>query len=314
MNAIEIVFLVGFIIFVSLFVFFVLTSIFRYDMIIKKNSYMQKIITSVMYKDLHTYNINFSWWTKQSYSIIKTKSKDGLTLVGYYIKNEQKTNKTALLIHGYGSNAFELQSYCEMFLSFGYNVLAVDNRGHGKSEGKIISMGYYEKQDIGEWVKFLIRQNNDVQIVVFGISMGGASVCLYSGEKKPKNVKAIVSDCAYSNAYEVVKNISDTSIIFSLLPTLRIFDWTLKLVAGFSLSDIDVVQQIQKCNVPILFIHGTKDTFVPFYMQEKLFQNCPQNLGEKFVVQGASHGASLFVAKEKYIQTVQTFLNKYITE
>ena len=314
MKAIEIVFFVAFIVAVVLLVFFVITSVFRYDMIIKKNSYMQKIITSVMYKDLHTYNINFSWWAKQNYSIVKTKSKDGLTLVGYYIKHKAKPNKTALLVHGYGANAFELQAYCEMFLSLGYNILAVDNRGHGKSDGKIISMGYYEKQDLGEWVKFLIKQNNNVQIAIFGISMGGASVCLYSGEKKPKNVKAIVSDCAYSNAYEVVKNISDISIIFSLLPTLRVFDWYCKLRAGFCLSEIDVLPQVQKCDVPILLIHGTKDTFVPFYMQEKLYQNCPQNLREKYVVHGASHGASLFVAKEKYVEKVQTFLEKYIKD
>lgn len=312
MTAIQIVLLIYFIVFCGSLAFYHIASVFRYNMILKRNSIVQKIITSIMYKDLTTYNIDFSWWTKQKYSIINIRSKDGLNLIGYYIN--KKSNKTALLVHGYGSNAFEMQAYAKMFLSLGYNVLAVDNRGHGKSDGKIISMGYYEKQDINCWIDILIKNDKNIQIVVFGISMGGASVCLYSGESKPKNVKAIISDCAYSNAYEIVKNVSDRSIVFSIFPTLSIFDFFCKKKAGFRLSDINVISNIQKCDVPILLIHGDKDKFVPFYMLGKLYDNCPQKYRHKFIVSGASHGASLFVAKEKYIQKVQTFLDKYVKD
>ena len=310
MVAVLIVLLVFFIILLGSLTFYYVASVFRYKMILKRDSIVQKIITSIIYKDLRRYNIDFFWWTKQKYSVIKTKSKDGLNLIGYYIN--QNSNKTALLVHGYGSNAFEMQAYVKMFLLLGYNILAVDNRGHGKSDGKIISMGYYEKQDIGCWVNFLIKNDKNIQIVVFGVSMGGASVCLYSGESKPQNVKAIISDCAYSSAYEIVKHISDRSVIFSIFPTLKVFDLYCKKKVGFCLSDIDVVYQVQKCDIPILFIHGDKDNFVPFYMLGELYGKCPQKYRHKFVASGASHGASLFVAKEKYIKKVQTFLEKYV--
>lgn len=291
-------------------IFYYFSSLFRYNMILNRYSYIGRIITTVMYKDLNHYNIDFSWWNNHKYQVISIKSFDNLNLVGYYF--DKKSNNTALLVHGYASNAYEMQCYAKMFYDMDYNVLVIDNRGHGKSDGKIISMGYYEKYDISSWVNFLIDKNKNVKIVVFGISMGGASVCLYSGTEKPKNVKAIISDCAYSSAYKIVKSVANKSVVFSILPTLQVFNLYTKLKVGFKLSDINVVKQIEKCDVPMLLIHGEKDNFVPFSMQGELYNACPEQYRNKFSVENAGHGESLYTLKGKYIKKVEEFLKKYV--
>lgn len=308
LGVIILLIVLGFIVVSAIFYFF--ASLFRYNMILNRYSYVGRIITTVMYKDLTHYNIDFSWWNNKKYQIICIKSFDKLNLVGYYF--DKKSNNTALLVHGYASNAYEMQCYAKMFYDMGYNVLVVDNRGHGKSDGKIISMGYYEKFDISSWVNFLVEQNKNVYIVVFGVSMGGASVCMYSGTKKPKNVKAIISDCGYSNAYKIVKSVANKSVIFSILPTLQVFNLYAKHKVGFKLSDVDAVKQISKCDVPILLIHGKKDNFVPFSMQDELYNACPEEFRNKLSVENAGHGESLYTLKGKYIQYVEDFLKKYV--
>ena len=188
MNTLSIIFLVIGVVAICTIVFLLVTCEFIYRFAIKRNSIVSRIVEKFFYRDIDKYKMDFSWWSGKNIEKYEIKSKDGLKLVGHFVPNI--TNKVALVVHGYGAKAMEMQTYCKMFFDLGYSVLAVDDRGHGESEGKNITMGYNDRYDISNWVDFIVSKNKHYKIVVFGLFMGAASVCLYSGLKKPRNVKA----------------------------------------------------------------------------------------------------------------------------
>lgn len=312
MNAISIIFLVVFCVAVLVVVYFLLSSEIQYLCSLKRNCLAAKIISKYMLKHVEKYKIDVSWWKKVKAKTFAIQSYDGLKLQAYYLR--KSGNKIAVIVHGYGANALEMQQYAKMFYDMGYSVLTPDNRGHGHSEGKHITMGYKDSKDVASWVEFLVTKYPKSQIVVFGLSMGGATVCLYSSLPKPKNVKAIVSDCAYTSPYVLFENICDKSIIFTFFPGMKFFDFYLKHRIGFRLTDIDVKTAIKKCNVPILLIHGSRDKFVPFYMRDILYKHAPKKYRHKYTVSGAGHAESLPTSGEEYKNQVKQFLANYISD
>ena len=310
MSALEIVFLSIFLVFSLTALYLLFSSEMKYILTLKRNNALEKLIYKYTVKKGNKYQVDLSWWDNFNVMDIEIISYDKLKLHGYFISQNDK--KIAVVVHGYGSDAKAMQPYAKMFYDKGYSVLCVDQRAHGKSQGKCTTMGYSEHIDLSYWITYLVEKYKDCQIVVFGLSMGGATVCLYSGDKKPKNVKAIISDCAYSRAYDVLGNICEQSIVLNFFPSLFVFNHYLKFRAKFDLSSIDVKSAIKNSDIPILLIHGNQDKFVPFYMQDILYNNAPKNLCEKYVVKGAGHAESLAKAKDDYIKTVDQFLNSKI--
>ena len=101
------------------------------------------------------------------------------------------TNETIVIAHGYRENSLLMASYIRMFHDPGYNVLAPDDRGAGRSEGHYITFGWQDRLDYQNWLKRLIaKKGQDSKIGLFGVSMGGATVMMMSGEKLPKQVKS----------------------------------------------------------------------------------------------------------------------------
>ena len=310
MSTLQIVFLVVFLFAVATVIFFLVSSETRYAITLKRNCLMAKVVSKYTYKHIEKYAMDLSWWNDKKLEKCEIKSHDNLNLVGYFLKKDIK--KIALIVHGYGAKGFEMQRYAKMFYDNNYSIFIVDNRGHGESDGKIITMGYEDCKDVASWVKYITDRFPKSQIVVFGLSMGASTVCLYSRFKKPKNVKAIISDCAYSNAFDVFNNISVKSVIFSILPTMLVFNWYLKKRIGFKLSDVDICKAVKNCDVPILFIHGNKDKFVPFYMQDLIFNSAPKKLKQKLVIENAGHAQSIAKEPKLYEKTVFEFLNNAI--
>lgn len=310
MSTVQIIFLVLSIIVVVGIIIFLFSGEICYQVSLKRNCYIATHIGKEMKKRNAMYKIDFKWWDTVNYKTLNIKSSDGLNLTGYYIKNDDQ--KIAVIVHGYGSNAFEMQQYAKMFCELNYSILAVDNRAHGNSDGKTITMGHKDCQDVALWVNYLKEQYPNSKIVVYGLSMGGATVCLYSALKKPENVKAIVSDCAYCNAFDIFESVKNQKLILKVLPILKYFNWYLKKRIGYKLTDISVKDAMPKCDVPILLIHGDKDSFVPFYMRDNLYNNTPQEFRHKLTINGAEHAESLPKQPEVYMQNVKEFLDKYV--
>ncbi|WP_430608033.1 cell surface hydrolase [Enterococcus sp. AZ170] len=239
-------------------------------------------------------------------------SKDGLKLKAIYLPAEAKTDKNVIMAHGYMGSAETMASFAKMYHDWGYNVLVPDARGHGESEGDYIGFGWPERKDYLQWIDKVITENGkEAQITLYGISMGGATVMMTSGETLPNNVKAIVEDCGYSTVNsELAYQLKD---MFNLpsFPLVPVTSMITKIRAGYFFGEASSVAQLKKNTLPILFIHGDADKFVPFEMLDDVY-NATNGPKEKYVVSGAAHAKAFTVDPKTYQETVAAFLKKYV--
>lgn len=252
-----------------------------------------------------------NWWSSMPVETIHITSHDGLVLQGYFLENDNPTNRLVILAHGYAGEASEMAVYARIYYDKGFDIFAPDNRGHGKSEGKSIGMGWLDREDYLQWIELLVsRKGGRVEIILHGHSMGGAIVSILSGEKLLPNVKGIISDCAYDS----VKNVLAWQLknIFKLpsFPIIPIASIICKLRAGYYLGEGNVTAQVKRSKIPILYIHGDKDTFVSSSMVHNLYNATEPSLREIWVVCGAGHIESIKVAHDEYVSRISAFVDR----
>lgn len=293
----------------------IIASFFFYNLAIARNSkeFLWKTDdTPTDNKEETKKNNDENWIDDTEHETVSIKTHDSLNLYGCYIKAKKVTNKTAILIHGYTSSGIKMLSYARIYYNLGYNILIPDNRAHGNSEGNFIGFGWIDRLDYLKWMDFILQKaGQDTQIVLHGVSMGGAAVMMLSGEKLPSQVKCIIEDCGYTSVKEQLGyqlkqlfNLPNFPIIYStsLLTKIR---------AGYYFSEASALKQVQKTKIPMLFIHGDNDTFVPFEMVNKLYAACNSEKGI-LVVKGAGHGEALAKDKISYKNKVIEFIGKHI--
>lgn len=268
----------------------------------------------IIYAEYNDKNLNDAqkWLEEKSnYSDKYIESYDKLQLHSYVVT--QNSNKWAIVVHGYGGSGKLMSDKSKYFYDMGYNVLIPDLRGHGKSEGDYIGMGWKDRLDIISWINFIIKENPNAEIVLHGTSMGAATVLMTSGENLPSNVKAIVADCAYTSAWDEFSYQLETYLKVPSSYILNVTNMVTKLKAGYSLKEASALECVKKATVPILFIHGDKDKFVPYSMMDKLYDatNSPK---EKLTIEGGEHANSDLVSPFLYWLTVEDFLNQYVTQ
>lgn len=268
----------------------------------------------IIYAEYNDENLNDAqkWLEEKSnYSDKYIESYDKLQLHSYVVS--QNSNKWAIVVHGYGGSGKLMSDKSKYFYDMGYNVLIPDLRGHGKSEGDYIGMGWKDRLDIISWINFIINENPNAEIVLHGTSMGAATVLMTSGENLPSNVKAIVADCAYTSAWDEFSYQLETYLKVPSYYILNVTNMVTKLKAGYSLKEASALESVKKATVPILFIHGDKDKFVPYSMMDKLYDatNSPK---EKLTIEGGEHANSDLVSPFLYWLTVEDFLNQYVTQ
>ena len=268
----------------------------------------------IIYAEYNDENLNDAqkWLEEKSnYSDKYIESYDKLQLHSYVVTHN--SNKWAIVVHGYGGSGKLMSDKSKYFYDMGYNVLIPDLRGHGKSEGDYIGMGWKDRLDIISWINFIIKENPNAEIVLHGTSMGAATVLMTSGENLPSNVKAIVADCAYTSAWDEFSYQLETYLKVPSSYILNVTNMVTKLKAGYSLKEASALECVKKATVPILFIHGDKDKFVPYSMMDKLYDatNSPK---EKLTIEGGEHANSDLVSPFLYWLTVEDFLNQYVTQ
>lgn len=238
------------------------------------------------------------------------KSNDGLTLVGTQF-NTNGSDNWAILAHGYTSNQTDMYDVAQNYSENGYNVLTIDLRSHGNSEGKYIGMGWLDKEDMLIWINKLLESHPNAKIVLHGISMGAATVMMTSGEKLPSNVKAIVEDCGYTSVWNIFSSELKVRYNFPSFPILNFVSLVTKIRAGYYLREASSLNQIKECITPTLFIHGTEDNFVPFDMVYSLY-NAAQCDKDILVIEGAGHAECKFFYPNIYYGKTFEFVNKYV--
>ena len=268
----------------------------------------------IIYAEYNDENLNDAqkWLEEKSnYSDKYIESYDKLQLHSYVVT--QNSNKWAIVVHGYGGSGKLMSDKSKYFYDMGYNVLIPDLRGHGKSEGDYIGMGWKDRLDIISWINFIIKENPNAEIVLHGTSMGAATVLMTSGENLPSNVKAIVADCAYTSAWDEFSYQLETYLKVPSYYILNVTNMVTKLKAGYSLKEASALECVKKATVPILFIHGDKDKFVPYSMMDKLY-DATSSPKEKLTIEGGEHANSDLVSPFLYWLTLEDFLNQYVTQ
>ena len=242
---------------------------------------------------------------------VSITSFDGLTLRGKYYECK-KGAPVEIMFHGYQGNS-ERDMGGGVFRSFAlcHNVLVVDHRASGRSDGHVISFGINEKKDCLSWVDFAVsRFGEDVQIILTGISMGAATVVMAAGDEKLRNVIYVLADCPYSSARRIIKKV----VKEMKLPPEIIYPF-IKLGAlifgHFRLEEDSPIEAVKRAKVPIIFFHGETDDFVPCDMSRELYEACPTKK-MLVTVQGAGHGLCVLIDREGYVSALKDFENSIL--
>lgn len=283
---------------------------FLFDLALNPNSSKALIFNNDYDEEFKEKKKENEKWLNENAKEVFIKNKK-IKLQGFEVKNNKESNIWVIAVHGYVNSAISMVPSCKQFLRFGYNVLMPNLRTHGKSEGKYIGMGWLDRLDLLKWIEYLIQEYENIKIILYGISMGAATVMMTSGEKLPNNVKAIIEDCGYTSVWEEFSGKLKTLFHLPQFPTLYYANLITKLKAGYSLKKASSIKQIKKSVTPTLFIHGDKDKFVPFNMLDKLYNsaNCEK---EKLIIQNAGHAEAQDINPEKYWRTVKKFIKRYI--
>jgi uncharacterized protein len=297
--------------FMLLLMLLLLMGQYFYGFVIKRNT-KEFIENESFQKIIKSMEVHVDWLKEKRPYNWKIKSFDGLKLAAKFIPQEQPNKRFVIALHGFASNCTHLSGAARLFYEhYGFNVLLPDLRGHGNSEGEYIGMGYHDRSDLLKWIDFLIsRFGEDIEILLFGVSMGGATVSLASGESLPKNVKLIISDCAYSDVNAIFTYHLKRRFKLPRYPFIPITSFICRLKAKYSFGSCCVYREVEKSQTPFLFIHGSQDDFVPTQMAFELFKRAK---GEKdlVIINGAGHASSYNTDEKTYIQAIDEKLNHY---
>ena len=220
------------------------------------------------------------------------------------------SNDWVLAFHGYMGSAAEVTPGAWRFHQWGYNVLMPEARGCGKSGGDYYAMGWDDRLDALDWIDLLNTEYGAANIYLFGVSMGGATVMMITGEELPGNVRAAVEDCGYTSAKaEFAYQLKQ---LFGLpsFPVMDMASLVTRIRAGYWLGEASALKQVKKSETPTLFIHGSADTFVPAEMVYEVYEaaTCEKEL---FVVEGAGHGGASAKGGDAYWWLVRDWFERH---
>ncbi len=256
---------------------------------------------------------NKEWLMQRAMEHVTIKSKDNLTLHADYVKADGDADTIVIASHGYtGCGLKDCASISTYFLKKGIDCLIVDNRAHGKSEGQYVGFGILDRFDMLEWIKYVNKRfDGKKKIILYGVSMGGATVLMTTGLKEiPDNVRAVIADCAFTSPYDVFSHVLKKDYHMNKFPVMNINNMICRKKAGYGFSDYSTLTAVKETNIPILFIHGDKDNFVPTWMSEKNYEVC-SSPKELLIVKNAGHAASYYENTQQYEDKVSAFLEKY---
>lgn len=261
--------------------------------------------------DIYTDN-NRKWVESQSICNIDLENDRKNVVKGYLHKGDANSKVFVVFAHGYRSDHLgDPVNFQQYYHQKGYNFLSVDHVAAGNSQGNFVGFGYYESQDLHKWLNLLVSEyGEDIQIILHGVSMGGATVCQMASSV-PQQVKFIVSDCAFTSGFDEFDNVIKSVGITKTNTILKGFNAINKKLAGYDFALTDVRDSVKNAKVPMLFVHGGNDDFVPTKMGYELYDLCG---GEKdlLIVDGAAHAESVMVDADSYHSKLDSMIEKYL--
>ncbi|ANS76906.1 peptidase S15 [Paenibacillus yonginensis] len=269
-------------------------------------------------ENLLDYLLRTGVFTKEKYESmasreVQTTSIDGLRLNAQLFLPYPGSKRWAIIAHGYTMSLRSSLQFGALFEEKGFNLLLIDHRRHGKSQGKYTTYGFLEKHDLEAWVNWLLEQyGRDIQIGLHGQSLGGATVLEYLSMADPA-VKFAVADCPYSDLNKLIRYQLAKIIRLPSFPFIRLLNRELQTKAGFRLEQVSPIRSVKQTTLPVLFIHGSADRYVPPAMSQEMFEAKP---GPKrlVLIPGAAHATSYQKDPRRYKEELQAFIDECLPE
>ncbi len=257
---------------------------------------------------------NKEWLLAQPLEKVSIKARDGITLRAHYLPAAQPSDRLVIGLHGYTSSGLgEFSTHARFYHELGFDCLIVDHRAHGESEGDYVGFGILDRHDCMSWISYLEKRfGGSKRILLHGTSMGASTALMVSGFRElPDSVKGIVSDCAFTSPFDVFSHVLKRDYHMSPFPIMQINDAMCRKKAGYGFKDYSTLTAMEHNRLPVLFIHGANDTFVPTWMTQKNYEACkaPKKM---IMVENAGHGASCYENNALYQKEVAEFVESHI--
>ena len=243
-------------------------------------------------------------------------AEDGVRLHALYLYADTLTAHTAVAVHGYTDNAVRMLHIAYLYNhDLHYNVLLPDLRFAGQSEGDHIQMGWKDRLDVLRWMEvaneLFAPEGSQTRMVVHGISMGAATTVCVSGEPQPPFVNCFVEDCGYTSVWDEFSYELKGQFGLPPFPLMYTTSWLCNAKYGWNFKEASSLNQVRKCKLPMFFIHGDADTYVPTWMVYPLYE-AKSEPKELWLAPGATHAMSYKDHPEEYTERVKNFVGKYI--
>ena len=223
-----------------------------------------------------------------------------------------KAEGTAVVVHGYTDNHICFLNLVRMYRdSLNFNVMVPDLHYHGLSEGRAIQMGWLDRLDVRRWGEMAHNIWGDDFLVVHGVSMGGATTMMLSGEEDlPDYFRCFVEDCGYTSVWDEFSSVLKDEFHLPPFPVMHSASIVCKKRYGWSFKEASAVKQLAKCTRPMLFIHGDKDDFVPTKFVYENYEAKTQGYKEMWIAPGSGHAMAYKDHPVEYMAHVRAFLEK----
>lgn len=221
------------------------------------------------------------------------------------------SHRWVILLHGYTGSKEMMFPYAYRYVQHGFNALVPDFRCQGESEGDYIGLGATDSRDLMLWIDLILQRDPDADIVLHGLSMGASTALILSGmEDVPPSVRAIVSDCAFTDAYSMFREKIGSWFYLPAFPVVDSANLMIRLRAGYDLRETSPLNAVKRSRIPTLFIHGREDKMIPVEMCLQLYEAaaCPKEI---LIIDGAGHAQAGTRDPELYFDTADRFLETY---
>lgn len=247
------------------------------------------------------------------YEQVFIKSFDGLKLAARYYHVSDNA-PLQIQFHGYRGSA--LRDFCggnKLAREMGHNTLVVDQRAHGKSEGRTISFGINERRDCLSWIEYANRRfGKEIPVILSGVSMGAATVLMAAEFKLPENVVCILADSPYSSPEAIIRKVCG-DMKFNAGLMYPFINFGARAFGKFDLTEANPEDAVRKAKIPIMIIHGEDDRFVPCEMS-KAIRNASPELIVRETFPKAGHGISYVIDTARYKEVTGKFIHKCLEE
>lgn len=243
--------------------------------------------------------------------IMTITSHDDLALQGYVYEQPAATNDWVFAAHGYTGSARQMTRWNRQLYELGYNVFVPDLRGHGESEGNHYGMGWLDQPDLQLWLEHLVTRSPDARITLYGVSMGASAVLNLASSPLPSQVQAVIADSGFTSVASIFETQLHSIFHLPSFPIINAANTVSQLRIGLDFDEASTLAQVKNIRLPVFYIHGAEDTFVP---QENVYQLAEATKAEHFVwvVEEATHAEAVKVEPDNYRARVDTFIQQHV--